>query len=163
MKQNKDKNLAGLSQPEGCGQRLCVQVGAGHKWCPPWVLLGLVLFNILIDDCGRVTRWGRTAAMMAWGGGWPQGCRTGWAVPLVGHGWMRWSPEVPSDIHQSVMLWFWDWICPKVHVWVKEACPGPSVVVMKSSICYSPLVLLRWDGGSGSPKQFTALYWHMAS
>lgn len=34
-------------QPEGCDQCLNVQVEAGDGWCPSWLCLALVLFNIL--------------------------------------------------------------------------------------------------------------------
>ena len=37
-----DKELVGRLQPEGCGQWLNVQVGAGDKQCPSGVCLGMI-------------------------------------------------------------------------------------------------------------------------
>ena len=45
-----DKQVLGRLQSEGCGQWLCVQVEAGHKWCASGSVLRPVLFNIFIND-----------------------------------------------------------------------------------------------------------------
>lgn len=43
-----------IAARECCGQQLRIQVEAGHEWCLPESILGLVLFSIFINDieCG---------------------------------------------------------------------------------------------------------------
>lgn len=41
-----EKELSGWTQPEGCGQRLHVQVGACDEWLPQGSVLGLEPFSI---------------------------------------------------------------------------------------------------------------------
>jgi len=36
-----DKEWVGWSQPDGCGQRLYVQVEASNEWCPLGVNIGI--------------------------------------------------------------------------------------------------------------------------
>jgi len=47
------KELVGMSQPEGSGQQLNIQMDTGDKWCPSGSVLGLVLFSIFNSGIAR--------------------------------------------------------------------------------------------------------------
>lgn len=48
-----DKELAGWSHSDSCGQGLNVQVETGDEWCSPGVSAGLALFNISVTGMDR--------------------------------------------------------------------------------------------------------------